>query len=419
MEEPSAAARRPAEDAPRGRSGAGLVQSAILSVAAYRGFVEAIPGTSAAFVRESFALDEPALARLMGWIALASAGALWLGRLFDVRGRRPVLLACIAAVPVFSLLTAVAPNLWSYLATQLVLFALATAMLAGASVVMAETMPDARRAAALGRVGIADAVGGGVAIALMPLAAGLPGSWRWLWWAAVLPILGMGLLRRALPETPHWERRDAAQGLRVLFSSHRVRALHLTGSLLVLQVAFGGLLFWPYYHAVESAGLPLAIASGMVIVGGGVSLLGWVAGGLLAERFGRRFAAVAGTLVSVGCGAAFYLAPAGTPLLVLGTAYTLFLGANAVAFLATQAATLEMFPTAVRATVATGYSALAASGLLIGQLSVAALAERAGGLSSAVAWIGLLAIPGVLWFILALPETRGVTLGEAAAGDDP
>lgn len=413
MEGDPTRARGPAGGGPRG-AGAGLVQGAVLSVAAYRGFVEAIPGTSAAFVRESFALDEAALARLMGWIALASAGALWLGRLFDVRGRRPVLLACLAAVPVFSLLTALSPGVGSYLANQLVLFALVTAMLAGASVVMAETMPDESRAAALGRIGIADAVGGGVAIALMPVAAQLPGSWRWLWVAAVLPILGMGLLRRTIPETPHWERRDAALGLRVLLSSHRGRALHLTGSLLLLQVAFGGLLFWPYYHAVETAGLPLGVASALVIVGGGVSLLGWVVGGRLAERSGRRFTAAAGTLVSVGAGAAFYLLPAGAPVLALGAAYTLFLGANAVVFLATQAATLEMFPTGVRATAASGYSALAASGLLIGQLSVAALAERAGGLSVAVAWVGLLAIPGVLWFIVALPETRGLALGGSA-----
>lgn len=399
-------------------AGSGLVQGAILSVAGYRGFVEAIPGTSAAFVRESFALDEAALARLMAWIALASAGALWLGRLFDARGRRPVLLACLAAVPVFSLLTALSTGTLSYLASQLVLFALVTAMLAGASVVMAETMPDEKRAAALGRVGIADALGGGVTIALMPVAAQLPGSWRWLWVAAVLPIFGMGLLRRTIPETPHWERRDAAQGMRVLLSSHRGRALHLTGSLLLLQVAFGGLLFWPYYHAVETAGLPLGVASALVIVGGAVSLLGWVAGGRLAERSGRRFAAAAGTFVSVGAGAAFYLLPAGAPLLALGAVYTLFLGANAVAFLATQAATLESFPTAVRATAASAYSALAASGLLLGQLAVSALAERAGGLSAAVAWVGLLAIPGVLWFVAAVPETRGLALAGSADARD-
>jgi MFS family permease len=386
------------------------VRAALLAVAAYRGLVEAIPGTSATFVRDDFGLDEPALARLLAWIALASAGALWLGRLFDLRGRRPVLLACLAAVPGLSLLTAIAPGTASYAAAQIALFALVTAILAGATVVMAETMPDASRAAALGQVGIADAVGGGITILLMPLAADLPGSWRWLWAVAVLPVIGLGAVRRAIPETPHWERRDAAQGLGIVFAAHRARALHLTGSLLLVHVAFGGLLFWPYYHLVERAGLSLAAASGLVLGAGAVSLLGFVAGGWLADRAGRRLTAVAGTFVAAAGGAAFYTSGASAPIALLAVSYALFLGAISAALLATQAAALELFPTPVRATLATWYAALAASGVVIAQVVVAALADDAGSLSRAVAAIGLLGIPGIVWFGAALPETRHATL---------
>ena len=394
---------------------ADLVSGALLSVAAYRGFVEAIPGTSALFVRETFALDEPALARLMAWIAVASAGAIWLGRLFDVRGRRPVLLACIAGVPLLALVTAASTTLAAYAAAQFALFALATAMLAGASVVMAETMPDERRAAALGRVGIADAVGGGATILLMPLAAGLPGTWRWLWILAVAPVAALPVLWRALPETPVWERRDAAQGIGVLFSSHRARAFHLTGSLLLVHVAFGGLLFWPYYHAVQTARLSLPTASALVLAAGAVSLGGWVLGGWLADRAGRRPAALAGTCVCVAAGAAFYWSGEGTTILALGAAYAAFLGGSSVALLATQTAALELFPTSARATVATWYAALAASGVVVAQPALAALTQRLGGLSEAVGWVGFLALPGVVWFCVALPESRGTSLEGAVA----
>jgi len=391
------------------------VRHAILAVAAYRGFVEAIPGTSAAFVAESFALDEPALARVMAWVALASAGAVFLGRLFDVRGRRPVLVACVGAVPALALATAVSPSLAGYLAAQIPLFALVTAILAGAGVVIAETIPDARRAAALAHVGLADAVGGGLAILAMPIAAELPGTWRWLWWLAVIPVAGLGALRRAVPETPHFERRDALVGLKAIFASHRGRALHLVGALTLIQVAFGGLLFWPYYHAVEEAALSPALASAVVIVGGGVSLIGWVVGGRLAERIGRRLTAFVGTLGSVAAGAAYYLAGEESSAFALCGAYALFLGTNALALLATQTATLELFPTEVRASAATAYAALAASGAFAAQLAAAALATPLGGLSAAVAALGLLAVPGVLWFALALPETRGGSLGGGAS----
>jgi MFS transporter, putative metabolite:H+ symporter len=398
--------------APRDRS----IELALLSIAAYRGFVEAIPGTSASFVRASFELDEAGLARLMSAIALASAGALWVGRLFDVRGRRPVLLACLAAVPVCSLLTAAAPGLIAYAAMQMALFALVTAILAGAGVVMAETMPDASRTAALGRVGVADAVGGGIAILLMPMAAAAPGTWRWLWAIAVLPIVGIAALRKTLPETPHWERRDAAQSLRTLLTTHRARTVHLTGSLLLLQTAFGGLLFWPYYHAVETAQLSLGAASFMILAGGAISLGGFAVGSWLADRIGRRITVVIGTFGTVAAGAAFYLSGPDASAWFLGAAYTAFLGSSAIALLAVQAATLEIFPTEARATAATWNAALSATGVVIAQTAVAALAERAGGLSVAVALSGLLAIPGAVWFACALPETRGVALGEAAQG---
>jgi MFS family permease len=264
-------------------------------------------------------------------------------------------------------------------------------------------------------MGIADQVGGGVTILLMPFAAALPGTWRWLWVLAVVPVLALPALRRAIPETPVWERRDATQGLGVVFSSHRARAIHLTGSLLLFHVALGGLTFWPYYHLVGRAGLSYGMASTLVIVAGAVSLGGFVAGGWLSDRVGRRPTLLAGTFAAVAAGAAFYWSAPGAPILALATAFGAFLFAASVALLAAQTASLELFPTSARGTVATWYTALSVSGGVLGQPALAELTERFGSLSAAVPWLGCLALPGVVWFCLALPETRGTSLDDAGA----
>lgn len=399
--------------------------AAILAVAAYRGYVEAVPGTTAPLVRGSFGLGESELASVMGLVAVSSVASIGIGRLFDRHGRRPVLLACVLAIPLFSLASAVATSLSVYVAAQIALFALASAMLAGASVTIAESMPDSMRAAALARVGILDAIGGGAAIVLLPLVIDLPGSWRWLWFAAVLPVLGFGVLRRSLPESDRWREARShepreGRGLRVIASpAHRSRAVHVTGSFLCLQVSNGALLFWPYYHALEGVGLSPAVASSMVVGGGLVGLLGFTLGGRLAEAFGRRATTLAGTLAAVAAGIWFYTTAGGTSALVsLVPAYVLLLASTAVAAVASQTATLELFPTGVRATAAAWLGVLTALGAVLAHFIVASLAARVGGLPAAVAIVGCVGIPGAFWFALRIPETRGRSLEDSSGPRD-
>ena len=82
-----------------------------------------------------------------------------------------------------------------------------------------------------------------------------------------------------------------------------------------------------------------------------------------------------------------------------------------------RAATTELFPTSLRATLS-GWSAVAmAAGVVIGYFATSALALPFGGLAPAVSLLALcMPLAGIVFF-LAVPESRGLEL-EGARMDD-
>jgi MFS family permease len=278
----------------------------------------------------------------------------------------------------------------------------------GAALV-AETWPSALRGRALGIVQSSWAVG----YAISAVVSGLilaHASWRWVFFAGILPAALVFWIQSHVPEPDIWvrakrERRDGARG-----SAKALAVLTVTNTFGMF--GWWGLFTWiPAYLVlpIDQGGRGFAALglTGFLVT---VNLVGMLPGYLLfgwfADRFGRKrtfalylvaaavtvpFLAAArqpGWILAFACVAAFF-----------GTGF--FTGSGIIGS--------EIFPTESRAT-ALGISYNVARGLsALAPLTVGVLSER-HGLSwafgaSAVAF-GAAAIMALL-----LTETRGVELG--------
>jgi len=149
-------------------------------------------------------LDLPAATRVSGWLLAAFAVAQFfagpvLGQLGDRYGRRPVLIATMAAFSIDYALMAVAPTL-AWLFAGRVIAGVAGATFGPAGAVIADVTPVERRAASFGLLGAAFGIGFIIGPALGGLIASL-GPRAPFWLAAALALANAGAMTLLLPET--------------------------------------------------------------------------------------------------------------------------------------------------------------------------------------------------------------------------
>ena len=155
-------------------------------------------------------LDLPAATRVSGWLLAAFALAQFfagpvLGQLGDRFGRRPVLIAAMAAFAVDYALMAMAPTL-AWLFAGRVIAGVAGATFGPAGAVIADVTPPERRAASFGLLGAAFGVGFIVGPALGGLIAAF-GPRAPFWLAAGLAVANAAAMTLLLPETLRPENR--------------------------------------------------------------------------------------------------------------------------------------------------------------------------------------------------------------------
>lgn len=392
--------------------------AALLLLMGWWGYLSGVHGSIAPLLAKSFALSDAELARLFSWIGLASLLALALGRAADRVGRRRALLLCSAALPFAAAASAAAAGPRSYLAAQLAAYGLGTALLSLGTVVVAEALPAAVSARGQARAALALAVGSALPLLAAAALAERPGGWRGVWALGALPLLALGWLARRLPESRCWRRDDAVSGAArsLLGPAHRARALRAFGAVLAIQAAEAASRAWLLYHPVRGLGIAPRQATGVLLLGGALGLVGFRAGGWLADTRGRRPALLAGAaLFCVGVAGFYGVAPppggAGLVWLTLSLA-ALAAGGNAA--LATfRAHAAELLPPPVRGTFGGLLAVGGALGFCLAMLAVAALAERVGGVGHAVTCVVALALPAAAWSLRGLPETAA--LGPRAA----
>jgi MFS family permease len=343
----------------------------------------------------------------------SAAGGLVFGFLADRTGRRRLLCVSILVYAVFTFACGFANSI-----AVLAIFRFLLGLGMGGewntgAALLAESWPSAWRGRAFGIVQSSWAIG----YALSAVAAGViltHFSWRWVFFAGILPALAVFWIRRHVPEPELWRRAQAESAANDAGDDWR----RIAPSLIVLTLvntfgmfAWWGLFTWiPAYLVLPASeggrSFTLFNLTGFLVV---LNLAGMLPGyqlfGVFADKFGRRLTLVI-YLLAAAAAVPFFARSHRPALILLFACICAFFGTGF--FTGSGTIGSELFPTRIRATalgisynVARGLSALAP--LTIGYLAQQRGLSWAFG-ASAVAF----AAAGLTG--LFLPETRGAEL---------
>lgn len=337
----------------------------------------------------------------------------------DRQGRRRAITIAIAAACGATALGALAPSLWFVAGTQIVARGLATGMAILILVVAAEELPPRSRAYGVSILVLLAGLGSGMVVWVLPLADLDPRGWRIVYaiGAVFLPF-AVGVARR-LPTT----RRFAANAPRPLRESLAELGSNPTLRKRLLMLAAGaalGALFstpasqFDNQFLRDELGFSAARISLFTVTTSTPIGIGVLAGGVLADRFGRRPVGAIGTTI----GAVLTLASffSGGISIWFIRAVGVILGAG-IAVPALSVYGPELFPTRLRSTANGLIIAAGVMGSVIGLQLVGRLAESLGGFGPALACVIIGPLLLVVLIITVYPETASMTLEEL--NDEP
>jgi MFS family permease len=337
---------------------------------------------------------------------LASLGGLPITALADRFGRRMMLLVTVGAGLALTVVAAVSPTYWWFVA----IFACGRPLLSAsnglAQVTAAEQTASADRAKAVALVAAGYGVGAGVIAIVHSLAASTLG-FRGVFVLALVPLALLPLLRRWIEEPDRFA--VAAAGsehpipvIGAVARPFRRRLLVIVALAFAVSVITGPANTFIFLFAQNFLHQRGIVTAGMVAGGGAAGLAGLLAGRWLADRVGRR---PTGALAMVAVALFATLAYTGSSAALLA-GYILGVFAGSVFAPAAGALVNELFPTSVRASVAGWSLSAGVLGAVTGLIVFGAVA----GTGNRFGVAGLVTfLPAALAMLLfgLLPETRG------------
>ena len=397
----------------------------LVSVSFFEGYDGSILSLLLPDVQASFRASEALLGVVRIPIELGLVVAFALTNLADRIGRRRLLLWSVIGYTLFTALTAVSWNIWSFAFFQFGSRVFLGAEYAVALTMIAEEYPPETRGRALGTLTTSDAFGA-ILVALL-LGARLNESslgWRAFYLVGLGPLVLLGFLRHRIRETKRFEdlaaRRAAGleplrQSLLEVWRPGMRRDVVLIGVIHLLRSLplYATTAWWAYFAERERGYSNLRVAI-TILVAYGVGCLGYYLCGRLMDTVGRRPTAIGFLLGSV----VFALLEFQTTNNTVG----FFALAFAVAFglgsrPALSAWVAEMFPTNVRSQAASYTRNLfEVSGLVFGPALAGILGDHKSGLigniGDTVSLFVLLQLPAAYLVWRHLPETKGIDLDE-------
>jgi MFS family permease len=337
-------------------------------------------------------------------LTLGAVFGLPLAALADRRGRRLGLAIATGGFATGNLLSGLAPTLALFAAARLVAVTFASVALGIAIVVVAESAPPRRRGLFVSILSLGAGCGAGLTAILYPI---LAPHWRYLYLLGGLAWVLVPAVLTLLPETRAWEEAHHADvhPLRVLAATPwRARLVVIAAVTASAYVADqpGGL--FGAYFASGSLGLSPVVVSAVLIASAPFSLAGYLSGGWLSDRAGRRAPGIGLWFMSGIAAAITYIGT--VPGFWAGNlAWGLFEGA-AQPIISTWFA--ELFPTRARASSQAVAIMAGAVGGVIGLVLLRAL-QPVAGLGPALVFLAVAPMAGAL-VLLVLPETRGKPL---------
>ncbi|HEY8515528.1 MAG TPA: MFS transporter [Candidatus Binatia bacterium] len=336
----------------------------------------------------------------------------------DRLGRRRVLTITIAGYTLFSFLTALAPDVWTFAVCQLVARMFLLGEYAVAMVYAAEEYPAERRGMVIGVIQACSSLGAITCAAVVPALLQTPLGWRSVYLVGTVPLVIIAFARRSLRETERFAR-EAAAGrtaqasfARIFRTPYRGRVLQLA---LIWSITFfctqNAVAFWKEFALAErgmtdaQVGTALAFAS---IVS--MPFLFFV--GKLLDVIGRRRGAtVVFSLTALGVFLGYTLE---SPTALTGALVVGIFGTSAV-LPVLNTYTAELFPTELRSEAwAWANNLIARTAYLASPLAVGVVAESFG-FGPTLAATALFPIVALVLILALLPETVGRELEETAA----
>ena len=359
----------------------------------------------------------------LGWLgAIVIFGALpssLLALAADRFGRRRLLLVTIVAYTLLTGATAFAPNAETFVALQFLARTFVTAEIVLAIVVVAEEFDADTRGWGIGALSALALCGHGLALALFSLVDVLPFGWRALYGVGLVPLALIAVLRRGLPETPHFERhaaartgtgslRDALRPLADLVRVYPERAAALGGVAFLLAFAERAASFFAAKYVQEAHGWEPVHYALLGFVGGFFAIFANTLAGRWSDRFGRRRLAVLFLALHPPLVLAFYNGSGAwlPPLWITMT----FSGMAAGVLLRTFAT--ELFPTSYRSTAAGAMAVVTTLGAVLGLSAQSLLYGVLGSHWEAISILVFFALAAPFVVRFALPETSGRALDE-------
>jgi putative MFS transporter len=394
----------------------------LVSATFFEGYDGSILALLLADIQSTFAVSEATLGVIRIPIELGLAAAFFVARLADRVGRRPMLLWSVVGYTVFTALTAVSWDIWSFAFFQFGARVFLGTEYAVAVTMVVEEFPADRRGRALG-VLLTFAALGTIAVGIL-LGLGLqdgPLEWRAFYLVGLVPLVLLSLFRRRLRETARFEAAratGAVVGDRTPFlepwrATYR-RNLVIVGLFHMIRSIplFGSTAWWAFY-AERERGFTSGEIAFFIICAYGLGCVGYYLCGRCMERFGRRSTANVYVLGAVGF-AILLFQTTSKPVAFAALLLAVFFGLGMAPVMSAFAT--ELFPTHIRgASAAWIRNLFEIAGYVFGPAIVGILGDHTtgavGNVGDTVSLLMVIQLP-MLWLLRYLPETKGRELEE-------
>jgi MFS family permease len=323
--------------------------------------------------------------------------------LADRRGRRPMMIAMAWAAPLVSALGAIAPSYSFLVATQAVGRPLGLTLDILIAVVAIEEMPRDGRAYATGILAVLSGIGGGIAVASLPLADISLTSWRYIYVIGLMWLIIAYALMKWLPESERFIRHTPKTKMRAAYIADALRGNlgRICSVVFLTNVYIATASIFQNRYLKEERGYTAAQVALFTIITSSPATFGLIIGGRVADERGRRI--LGATLVPIG---AFFLAlsfsTSGVTMWLVAIAGGLAFGISYPALAVYRG---ELFPTRTRGLAGGIIMTSALFGGIIGLVGGGWFLDANGSYGQVMMWlvIGPVIASAIVWF--RYPET--------------
>jgi MFS family permease len=330
--------------------------------------------------------------------------------LADRIGRRTVIVAVGFAAPLIAAAGALAPTFPMLVATQTIGRPLGLALDFLVAVVAAEEMPRNSRAYAISVLAMASGLGGGIAVASLPLADLGTGGWRLVYVVTLIWLLVAVSIARHLPETRRFQRQHVVSPP---IDRQRFVLLAAVAVLANLFVAPASLFQNGYLE--DERGYSAALIAAFTLATATPAGIGLIIGGRVADVRGRR--RVIAVCLPVAAALLVISFSIGGPPMWLAASLGGVVGA--IAFPALAVYRNELFPTGSRSRASALVTAAALLGGIVGLVVMGTLLDGGRSHGVVLGWLATAQLVVVAIVLLWFPETAHRELEELNPIDRP